>query len=42
MLLCEQIPNAELHIFSSCGHWAQWDQARRFNELVANFLLPTA
>jgi pimeloyl-ACP methyl ester carboxylesterase len=36
--LCEQIPNAELHVFGRCGHWVQWDQADRFNAMVAEFL----
>ncbi|WP_027848776.1 alpha/beta fold hydrolase [Marinospirillum minutulum] len=29
---------AELHIFSRCGHWAQWEHADRFNKLVLDFL----
>jgi 2-hydroxy-6-oxonona-2,4-dienedioate hydrolase len=32
------IPNAEMHIFNQCGHWAQWEHADRFNEMVAGFL----
>lgn len=32
------IPSAEMHIFSQCGHWAQWEHAERFNELVISFL----
>ena len=31
------IPNADLHVFSKCGHWAQWERADEFNELVGNF-----
>ncbi len=38
LLLFELIPNAELHVFARCGHWVQWDQADRFNRLVADFL----
>ena len=38
LLLFALLPNAELHIFSQCGHWVQWDQAERFNRLVADFL----
>jgi len=32
------LPQAELHIFSRCGHWAQWEHADRFNKLVLDFL----
>lgn len=32
------LPNAELHMFSKCGHWAQWEHADRFNQLVIDFL----
>jgi pimeloyl-ACP methyl ester carboxylesterase len=32
------IPNAEFHMFKQCGHWVQWDQAKRFNRIVADFL----
>ncbi|SDP36609.1 alpha/beta fold hydrolase [Ectopseudomonas guguanensis] len=32
------IPNAELHVFNNCGHWAQWEHADRFNRLVLDFL----
>ena len=34
----QRLPNADLHVFSKCGHWAQWERADEFNELVANFL----
>lgn len=30
--------NAELHVFSRCGHWAQWEHADQFNAMVADFL----
>lgn len=30
--------NAELHVFSRCGHWVQWEHADRFNAMVADFL----
>jgi pimeloyl-ACP methyl ester carboxylesterase len=36
--LLRLIPHAELHVFEQCGHWPQWDQAARFNRLVADFL----
>lgn len=32
------LPNAQMHIFSRCGHWAQWEQADTFNNLVLDFL----
>lgn len=36
--LLANLPNAELHIFSRCGHWAQWEHATRFNQLTLDFL----
>jgi 2-hydroxy-6-oxonona-2,4-dienedioate hydrolase len=38
LLLFQLIPNAEFHLFDQCAHWVQWDQADRFNRLVADFL----
>jgi 2-hydroxy-6-oxonona-2,4-dienedioate hydrolase len=32
------IPGAEFHLFDKCAHWVQWDQADRFNRLVADFV----
>jgi 2-hydroxy-6-oxonona-2,4-dienedioate hydrolase len=32
------IPDAQLHIFSKCGHWAQFEHAEEFNRLVEDFL----
>ena len=32
------IPNADLHILSQCGHWAQWEHAEKFNTLTLDFL----
>ena len=32
------IPNADLHLFSRCGHWAQWEHAAKFNRMVLDFL----
>ncbi len=32
------IPDAQLHVFNRCGHWAQWEHADRFNRLVLDFL----
>jgi pimeloyl-ACP methyl ester carboxylesterase len=38
-LLLQRIPNAQLHVFPQCGHWAQWEKAEEFNPLVTEFLL---
>jgi 2-hydroxy-6-oxonona-2,4-dienedioate hydrolase len=38
LLLFQLIPNCEFHLFDQCAHWVQWDQAERFNRLVAEFL----
>jgi 2,6-dioxo-6-phenylhexa-3-enoate hydrolase len=32
------IPDARLHVFNKCGHWAQWEHAEAFNRLVIDFL----
>ncbi len=32
------MPNAELHVFNRCGHWAQWEHADTFNRMVIDFL----
>lgn len=32
------LPNANMHIFNRCGHWAQWEHADAFNRLVLDFL----
>jgi 4,5:9,10-diseco-3-hydroxy-5,9,17-trioxoandrosta-1(10),2-diene-4-oate hydrolase len=37
-LLLKTMPNAQLHVFPKCGHWAQWEKADEFNKLVADFL----
>lgn len=37
-ILLKTIPNADLHVFSKCGHWAQWEKADEFNQLVGEFL----
>jgi 4,5:9,10-diseco-3-hydroxy-5,9,17-trioxoandrosta-1(10),2-diene-4-oate hydrolase len=33
-----QMPNAELHIFSRCGHWAQVERKDEFERVVIEFL----
>lgn len=32
------IPNQDMVLLSQCGHWAQWEQSRKFNALVLEFL----
>ena len=32
------LPNADLHVFSKCGHWTQIERADEFSALVANYL----
>ena len=32
------LQNAEFHVFSRCGHWAQWEHADKFNRMVRDFL----
>ncbi len=32
------IPDADLHVFTRCGHWAQWEHAAKFNETALAFL----
>ncbi len=39
--LFNKIKNAQLHLFGSCGHWTQIEQAERFNHLVLQFLQET-
>jgi pimeloyl-ACP methyl ester carboxylesterase len=31
-------PNADLHVFSACGHWTQIERADEFSALVADYL----
>jgi pimeloyl-ACP methyl ester carboxylesterase len=38
LLLLRLMPNADLHVFSHCGHWAQWERAAEFNGIATNFL----
>jgi 2,6-dioxo-6-phenylhexa-3-enoate hydrolase len=32
------IVDARLHVFSKCGHWAEWEHADVFKRLVIDFL----
>jgi 2-hydroxymuconate-semialdehyde hydrolase len=36
--LVQLIECSELHVFGQCGHWTQIEHAKRFNQLVVNFL----
>jgi 4,5:9,10-diseco-3-hydroxy-5,9,17-trioxoandrosta-1(10),2-diene-4-oate hydrolase len=38
LVALKQIPRAQLHVFSRCGHWAQLEQFDEFNRLVTAFL----
>jgi 4,5:9,10-diseco-3-hydroxy-5,9,17-trioxoandrosta-1(10),2-diene-4-oate hydrolase len=38
LLMTRAFPDAEMHIFGRCGHWAQVEHADKFNELVLNFV----
>lgn len=33
-----QLPDAELHVFSRCGHWAQIERKEEFERLVVEFV----
>lgn len=33
------VPDARMHIFTRCGHWAQVEHAAEFNRIVLDFLL---
>lgn len=32
------VPDQDVYLFDNTGHWAQWEQAEKFNELVLWFL----
>jgi 2-hydroxy-6-oxonona-2,4-dienedioate hydrolase len=32
------LQDSQLHVFSRCGHWVQWEHADKFNRLVVDFL----
>lgn len=38
LLLLAKLPDARLHVFSRCGHWAQAEHAEEFNRLALDFL----
>lgn len=38
LTLHQWIRRSQLHVFGQCGHWAQIEHNRRFNQLVSDFL----
>ncbi len=34
----KKIPDARLHIFDRCGHWAQFEHPQEFNRLILDFI----
>lgn len=36
--MLNQIPDVRLHVFGKTGHWAQWERAAEFNQLIVGFL----
>jgi 4,5:9,10-diseco-3-hydroxy-5,9,17-trioxoandrosta-1(10),2-diene-4-oate hydrolase len=38
MVALKLIPNAQLHVFPNCGHWAQIEAAGEFAEITTAFL----
>ncbi|ORW28669.1 alpha/beta fold hydrolase [Mycobacterium palustre] len=36
--MLDLLPNADLHVFSKCGHWTQIERADEFSALVADYL----
>lgn len=38
LLLLRKLPDARLHVFGRCGHWAQSEHASEFNRIVLDFL----
>ncbi len=37
LYVMEYLPNAQLHVFKNCGHWAQIEQKERFLKLTRDF-----
>ncbi|NRA08309.1 MAG: alpha/beta fold hydrolase [Myxococcales bacterium] len=38
LLALQQLPNAQLHVFSRCAHWAQLEHQAAFDRLALDFL----
>ncbi len=41
LIMLSQMPDVQFHVFSKCGHWAQWEKAYEFNRLVITYLTGT-
>ena len=39
LYVMEYLPNAQLHVFKNCGHWAQIEQKERFLKLTRDFFI---
>lgn len=40
--LVNLIPDSELHVFTSCGHWSQVEKAKPFNDLLVDYVTRTS
>ena len=38
MTMLGLLPNADLHVFSACGHWTQIERADEFSVLIGDYL----
>jgi pimeloyl-ACP methyl ester carboxylesterase len=38
MFAMRRMPNARLHVFPKCGHWAQLEHREEFDRLTIDFL----
>lgn len=36
--MVRMLPDAQMHVFSRCGHWAQFEHPEEFNRVVLDFL----
>lgn len=36
--MAERLPNGEFQLIEQAGHWPQWEQVERYNEIVLDFL----
>jgi pimeloyl-ACP methyl ester carboxylesterase len=36
--MLKRMPDARLHVFPRCGHWAQLEHREEFNQLAVTFL----
>lgn len=40
--MLQLLPNADMHVFSRCGHWTQIERSVEFSELVSHFIARSA